>query len=268
MTKKHSKITDLQVKNAEIRGKAYRLSDTGTGIRILINPNGSKYIQFRYVWAGKDALMNIGVYPTISLKRARETATEYKALLLKGINPSANRKKEKQKKQKKSTIVKDATTITFREVALEYITHNKSRRSKNYENDRVKRLARHVFPLIGNTPICELEKADILHVLIVMQEKGIRNNTFRMRTLISQIFRYGCNPYSTERVIKPYCDKDITDAINESSFIKPPKAKHRNCIDESGIPELLKRINNFHGHELTKLSLLFIAHTMVRVSEM
>jgi hypothetical protein len=37
-----------------------------------VNPNGSKYLRFKYRFEGKENLLAIVVYPEISLKQARD----------------------------------------------------------------------------------------------------------------------------------------------------------------------------------------------------
>ena len=65
------KLTASAVKNAKTRTKSYNLSDGG-GLYVLVKPNGTKAWRFNYRFAGKQKTLAIGVYPDISLKKARE----------------------------------------------------------------------------------------------------------------------------------------------------------------------------------------------------
>ena len=46
------KLTHIACKNAELREKAYKLTDGG-GLYLYVMPNGSKYWHFKYSYAGK-----------------------------------------------------------------------------------------------------------------------------------------------------------------------------------------------------------------------
>ena len=47
------KLTDIKCKSAEIRDKAYKLSD-GAGMYLEVMPSGSKYWRLKYRYNGKD----------------------------------------------------------------------------------------------------------------------------------------------------------------------------------------------------------------------
>jgi hypothetical protein len=91
-------LTDTEVKKASPREKDYKLSDAGgcAGLFVLVKTNGSKYWRLKYRIAGKEKLMQIGVYPTVSLKDARLKAFEAKRLIDDGVDPMAQRKAEKR----------------------------------------------------------------------------------------------------------------------------------------------------------------------------
>ena len=65
----------------------YKLSD-GQGLRLLINPNGSRPRRLKYRVAGEEKLLSIGAYPAVSIKMAREARDKAKTLLATGGDPS------------------------------------------------------------------------------------------------------------------------------------------------------------------------------------
>jgi transposase len=64
-------LTNLEIKRAQPKEKAYSLSD-GLGLALLIEPNGTKGWRFRYRFDNKARLMSFGSYPLITLSEARE----------------------------------------------------------------------------------------------------------------------------------------------------------------------------------------------------
>ena len=66
-------------------------------------------------------MLALGVYPEVSLKRAREKRDEARQLLDRQIDPSAHRKAKKQAN-------KDARENTFAAVAEEWFAHYREQR--------------------------------------------------------------------------------------------------------------------------------------------
>ncbi len=70
-----SLLTNEMVQDAPTKKKPYTIRD-GKGLFVLVHPNGSRYFQLRATVKGKRKLMQIGVYPTISIEEARALAAE------------------------------------------------------------------------------------------------------------------------------------------------------------------------------------------------
>lgn len=66
-------LTDQIIRSATSREKPYTIRD-GRGLFLLVHPNGSKYFQLRVTVAGVRKLVQIGVYPKISIQEARKLA--------------------------------------------------------------------------------------------------------------------------------------------------------------------------------------------------
>jgi hypothetical protein len=64
-------LTDVEIRRAKAREKAYRLSDSG-GMYLWVTPAGGKLWRWAYVHEGKEKLMSFGRYPDVSLAIARE----------------------------------------------------------------------------------------------------------------------------------------------------------------------------------------------------
>ena len=64
-------LNDTRVRTAKRGDRPIKLSDSG-GLHLLIQPNGSKLWRLAYRFGGKQKTLAIGVYPTVTLKHARE----------------------------------------------------------------------------------------------------------------------------------------------------------------------------------------------------
>lgn len=69
-------LNDSKIKNSKPAAKLYKLLD-GKGLFLLVHPNGSKYWRLRYSFGGKEKLLALGVYPSVSLAEAQNR--QYKA---------------------------------------------------------------------------------------------------------------------------------------------------------------------------------------------
>lgn len=68
-------MTDMRVKNAKPKEKAYKLADSG-GMHLEITPSGSKLWRMKFVQApGKESRLSFGACPEVSLTQARGGAT-------------------------------------------------------------------------------------------------------------------------------------------------------------------------------------------------
>src|SRR5689334_2351141 len=87
-------LTEAQVRGATPRDKGYKLSDE-RGLYLLVAPTGGRLWRLKYYHAGVEKLLSLGVYPDVTLKRAREKRDEARALVADGQDPSELRKAEK-----------------------------------------------------------------------------------------------------------------------------------------------------------------------------
>ena len=79
------KLTDQIIMDALPAEKKYKLHD-GDGLHILILPSGGKYFKFEFRWKKARKELSLGVYPSVSLERARNERDKAKSLIGKGIN--------------------------------------------------------------------------------------------------------------------------------------------------------------------------------------
>ena len=71
------------------------------GLYILVNPSGAKWWRMKYRIHGKEKLLSLGTYPEVGLAQARENRDELRKQIAKDIDPSVQRKQQKELLQKK-----------------------------------------------------------------------------------------------------------------------------------------------------------------------
>jgi hypothetical protein len=68
-------LTDIEIRNARPREKAYRLADDA-GMYLEVSSASGKYWRLKYRLGGKEKRLALGVYPEVSAKEARSCPDE------------------------------------------------------------------------------------------------------------------------------------------------------------------------------------------------
>ena len=68
-----NKLTEAAIRQAKPKDKSYRLPD-GNGMYLEVMPTGAKYWRLKYRYDGKEKRLAFGVYPTVTLTKARDKA--------------------------------------------------------------------------------------------------------------------------------------------------------------------------------------------------
>ena len=89
------KLTDTFIRHVAGNDKVQKHSDGG-GLFLYVTPTGKKSWRLAYRFAGKQKLISLGPYPSVSLREAREKREEAKKLLREHIDPSEARRQAKE----------------------------------------------------------------------------------------------------------------------------------------------------------------------------
>lgn len=115
----------------------------------------------RYELHGRERMMGLGPVSVLTLKEARDRATEARKLLLDGIDPLAT-------KHQKLAAAKLAASkvITFREAAEQYSAQHEGKwKNPKYRSAFLSTLKLHVFPLLGDMNIGDIKTNDVLRAI-------------------------------------------------------------------------------------------------------
>ena len=245
-------LTDAKVKNAKPCPKEYRLSDGG-GLYLLVVPKGGKYWRMKYRFGGKDmAPLAFGVYPAVSLAKAREKREAARKQLRDGIDPGAVMKAQKAAKVAET---KDG----FEVVAREWYSSRSPTWSESHKETVIGRLQRDIFPRIGARPIGEITAPELLKMLRGIESRGALETAHRTKTICGQVFRYAIATGRAER--DPAAD--LRDAL------KPYKEGHLPAIiDPKELGPLLKAIDTLKGTHVVRCALKLTPMLMARPGEL
>src|SRR3989338_7730112 len=156
-------LSVLKIKTAKPTEKDFKLADE-KGLYLLVKTNGSKYWRLKYRIEGKEKLMALGVYPEVSLSKARERRDSARALVADGIDPMANKRAIKASDQA-------ASTNSFEIVANEWLS-KRGKKSKGGDARLTNLLQKDLLPWLGKRPIDKITPVELLEVLRRVEERG------------------------------------------------------------------------------------------------
>ena len=162
-----NKLTENSIRKAQVLKKQYKIYD-GDGMFMLIHPNGSKYWRMKYTFDGKSKLASFGVWPGVSLKKARERRHEAKQKIKMGVNPVAEKRKNKKLQQNQSTDKVNSETVQAKESATvsKLLFRLLSPQGKGRETEASLQLLKsNVFDNAGRKPFSLLDKQELNEIL-------------------------------------------------------------------------------------------------------
>jgi len=240
-------LTDTATRNAKASRKAVKLSDGG-GLYLLVQRRGAKLWRLAYRFGGKQKLLALGIYPTVTLADARARREAAKKLLADGFDPSLHRKLEKQ-----------ASFITFKLVAEELLDKMKREGRANATLVKTRWLLEFAFTAIGERPVAKVTAPELLDVLRKIEARGTYETARRLRSTCGMVFRYA--------IVTGRAERD--PSIDLRGALTTPTVKHRaTIIEPNAIGALLRGIDGFEGQPTTRAALRLAPLVFVRPGEL
>ncbi len=243
-------LTEIECRNAKASEKTRRLSDEYS-LYLEITQTGNKYWRYKYRFAGKEKRLAIGVYPEISLKKARELRDEARTKLRAGIDPSAEKKANKQQ------LYLNAEN-SFKSIATEWLDKRKHLLTELHSQKQLRLLEVNVYSVLGNTPINDITAPVVLSLLRKIESTGTLDKAHRVQHLIGQIMRYA--------IVTGRADRDVSADLRGA--LQPAKKNGYAHLKEGELPELLKSLEKHQGDIQTKIGLKLLILTFVRTIEL
>lgn len=242
-------LTDADCRHASCPpGKSrYRLTDGG-GLYLEVAPNGSKRWFWKFYPEGKESRLALGVYPTVTLKKAREARDEAKKVRQAGTNPVQQRRAAK-------LAAGAEAAYTFEAVARELFTTKASAWSPQYAARWIERMEKDLFPVLGSLPLKDIGAPMLLDTLRRVERRGAMETAHTLRQTAGQVFRYGIQTGRAERNPAP----DLHGAL------KPVKTKNMAALlVPADVGKLMRDIDVYSGQPITRAALLLSALTFQR----
>ncbi|WP_445355709.1 tyrosine-type recombinase/integrase [Microbulbifer sp. EKSA008] len=231
-------LSDTKVRALKPRDKKYIESDE-KGLAIEVTPTGAKRWVFRFRLHGKRPEMAIGLYPDVSLKRARELRDEARQHVAEGVDP-----RDIKRARKESTL--EANRNSFAAVSDEWFAAKMAHLSNSSKDRATLALERDLKPYLGKRPISEISPPEVLRCLRRIESRGTLETAHRVKRVASQVFRFA--------VATGRADRDPTTDL--SGALTPTKKRHLAAItDPAEVGCLLTAIEEYQGTPAVRAAL-------------
>ena len=245
-------LADTFVRQVKHSGKSTGDKYTDGGAMYLLVKAGGKYWRMDYTHADKRKTLALGIYPAVSLAKARQRRDKARELLADGIDPSKAKREEKQ-------ATAAAAANTFEAVALAWLDKTATERIAGTQ-DKIKNwLEKDVFPFIGFMPITTIGPRDVLAAVRKMEARGAIDSAHRLKQVCSQVFRYAVATGSAER--------DVTVDLR-GALAKIIKTNHPAITEPKQVGALMRSITAYCGHPAAVAALKLTPLVFVRPGEL
>jgi len=223
----------------------------GQGLFLLVKAAG-KYWRMSYRFTGKQKTLALGVYPAVSLAKARKRRDEARELLADGIDPGQAKREEKQSKA-------IAATHTFEAVARQWLKKAGATRAASTQEKVTTWLEKDVFPSIGKKPISTIGPRDVLTTVQKMEARGAIDSAHRVKQICGQVFRFA--------VATGLAERDVTADL-KGALSAVPKANYAAITEPKQAGDLMRSIFAYTGHPYAVAALKLSPLVFVRPGEL
>ena len=232
--------------------KSYRKFDGG-GHYLEIMPSGAKYWRFKYSYLKIEKRISFGVYPEISLAKARELRDAARLQVKEGKDPSI----VKQENKRLATL---NASNTFKALALEWYGNKLTGWATKTAKRQKKMLDDELFPSLANRPITSITTAELLEVIRKIEARDALEVAKRSLQTCNQVFLYAAQTSRCE----------TNPAANLKGVLKTRKAQHYKYLRDEDLPEFVEKLetNSADLEPTTLLAMKLLALTFVRTIEL
>jgi len=241
-------LNDTQIKNLKPKEKLYRVSDA-LGLRIEINPNGTKIWRYVFRWKGKYTMLSLGHYPNTSLRKARQLRDDYKQMLQEGINPKHNNTKNDSKQKQP----------TFKEIFHMWHQTMSKQWSNDYSIDTQQRGDMYLLPQLGKLPITAIKIGLIRDLLLDIQDTGKLDTVKKIKGIVTRVLGYA--------VSREVIEINVALSLSPDLFIKKPEKHYAHAKTPQALKSVLLKLERVSSGQSVKTALMLVPHLLLRPSE-
>lgn len=191
-----SKITDMQIRGWIKTNERFDMRGDGDGLYLRYRQiDAAPTWIFRYRFAGKQRVMNLGSYTVLSLSDARKTAREMRARVAMGYDVATE--KQERKKAALAKIDEDKKALTVGQLADEYFARMIVGHWK-HPNIVRSRIEKDIKPNIGKLAVKDVKPAHIDAMLQIIVKRGAPTMANDVLRWVRRMFDYAVKRHMVE----------------------------------------------------------------------
>lgn len=248
---------------------AGRISD-GAGLYLLpLVKGGSHAWRFDYSIHGRRKTLSLGTYPATGLALARQKATDARALVAAGTDPSevrkdarteATRERADEREAQRREAAQLPPAGSLQALAGDWLDHRAGAWTKGTREKIEASFERHVFPHIGRVPIGEVTPGQVRECVQRIEAAGAAEMASRVFQRLRSLFRYA--------VAHEHLTTDPTYPLKPAEILRPRATQHRPALSAQDAPAFLRQLAGYGRDPLMRCALLFLVLTAVRPGEL
>ena len=231
-------LTELAIKRAKPRERAYKLGDSGW-MYLLVTPSGGKLWRQNYRFGGKIKTLALGKYPEISLAEARALAAANRVKLAHGEDPAPSRRDR-------------GTTIGT--LAQEWLDNHTPKWHGNTERTARHQIKNHLLPALGARHPDDISPQELETVITAIAAKS-PITAKRILSIVGDLFdiaiRRGITQQNPARALRGVVSKPPT--VHRAALTTP---------EELGA--FLRALEAYNNGFVPKMALRFLALVFAR----
>lgn len=241
-------LTDSYIKSLKIGDKKRHTDRDGLVLELRPSKKQLKKIFiFRFQWDKKPQTITIGEYRTVGLAGARDIALAYRNMVNSDIDPRSR------------NLEAEEARITFGVVADQWFQKYKGSWKDFARNRHFKSLSKDILPLIGDKPIDDITKADLLLIIKPHEDLGHHDVAHRLCARLQSVFEFAVGASLTENF--PFIGL-------KKALIPKPKVINQPAISSNNAHEMMRVIKNTDSTKIVKLYMELLAHLFTRPKEL
>ncbi|AXF84849.1 Prophage integrase IntA [Ephemeroptericola cinctiostellae] len=234
--------------------KPYKKFDgSGLYLEVMPLPSGAKYWRFKYAYLKTEKRISFGVYPEVSLAKARELRDAARLQVKEGKDPSV------VKQENKRLAFKNAIN-TFKALALDWHNTKLANWTPYTAKRQLKILENELFPSLGHRPIAEITTPELLQVIRKVEDRDALEIAKRTLQVCNQVFMFAAQTGLCE----------ANPAANLKGALQTRKVQHYKYLRDDDLPEFVEKLetNSADLEPTTLLATKLLALTFVRTIEL
>ncbi|MEO9655941.1 tyrosine-type recombinase/integrase [Marinomonas sp.] len=215
----------LKANHKKVRERPEEKTDRD-GLSVRVSAKGKIVFQMRYRYEGKAARLDVGSYPLIGLKLARERAQEYRSKLEQGFDPRLVKRMEKQA---------IAQVESFSELFTQWY-HSYCKKNKKSHLEIKRSFELYVIKEVGMLPVGAITLQQWLKILEDLVEAGKPSIADRILTNTKQMLKW-C-------VRRQLADRNVLSDINAKQDLQVSSGVTDRTLSDSEIHYVWKAVDH------------------------